>query len=107
MRITTKHIQVLQEVKEHLLLNKNFYICHAIEDIADEDSSLYLECYDLKDWVLRQLGKHYAYGSWLVSSYPWHVWTDEQERSGRIAWVEHMIKILQHEIKKGSLVESN
>lgn len=99
MNITKNHIEVLKEVKEKLISKNSFYICHALENISDDNGHLYLECSDLKDWVLRQLGQHYAYGSWLISSYPWLLLTDEQERAGRIAWVEHMIKILEHNLK--------
>jgi len=99
MNITKEHIKVLNKVKKLIQSEKEFYICHALENIRENNPQYETICSDLVNWVDRQLGPCMAYGSWLIRSYPWHKFDDYQERQGRIAWIEHMIKLLEYELR--------
>lgn len=101
-------VRLLQKALTFLESKAATHICYAVWMAVDAHartssnncSTLTTAANEIRDYVLRSIGPYLFYDTWLLKNCPKLQSVSEDERKqaareGRIAWVKHMIQLVQ------------
>ena len=100
MKIANKQkIEALERARRHIAFESEYFICLALERVSKLNLNLADACFELRDYIERQLGRHVTLDEWMVANNiatKSEIYNDPSKiRYTRLAWIDWMIYQLE------------